>query len=242
MIWVPPYRIRNGDAVEPQDFTEDLMEICDQSTGALNEHNHNAAAFRRQDVARTGVYAVWQKKIADFETNTSNAGAFSYSPPRDGVWHVVGDDDPDKLTTVELDDFQGGPVWIQASLQAGTNYSGLDANNDEYRVWFALAVDGQLIPETITGGAEPDNDVWAQTDIAVATPAPGDIINDDQSGVLMPLPVVVDLTWDLAPGDHTVALMVRSGVPRRYLPAPDQYAIVKNREIAVVALYKALVF
>ena len=75
-----------------------------------------------------------------------------------------------------------------------TSESGNTWANDNYFNYAlaAIEIDGYVIPESVIGGAEPDN--------------------DRAHGVMLPaMPLATDIVFPVGPGEHTVSISVKVG-------------------------------
>ncbi|MAH50548.1 hypothetical protein CMI37_32300 [Candidatus Pacearchaeota archaeon] len=209
----PKRRFSSDEAVDPEEINENFYPSLNEVQGKLNEHNFKAEAFgaetygagldndcvlsmhyTRQTVDHGFVHTVGEGGLVLGNTPTREpTDAFIIEQSQ--TWQDV----DDMSITVTTDNCV---AWIQASFQLCTvrdstfSASSLFGGSGE-DVWphpgiqCALAVDGSVIPETITGSLEKSND---HTGEGLAHYANG---------------VVVDTITSLAAGSHTLTLKAR---------------------------------
>jgi len=202
MSWkYPKYRVRNTQVVDLEDVNANFKEFADELGGQLNEHNWKENAI----VATTSL-----EKDAAYAWHS--AGAFVQ---RGSDWPqpVTGGSPQDQLISARpvwtpLDDCTltfTSPnclLWIHGSCQIiqgpvdGT--SGLP--DDTGTIWtgsyfvdvqVAIRIDNYVVPESIVGGVEVDNDSF--------------------SGLRQPMmPVVTSLVFPITTGQHTIEIVART--------------------------------
>lgn len=229
-IPLPKWCPATGDTIDPDDWNDNFRILYDEMSGRLNEHNHQSSAFQRTDLDPSAVYRATHVHGDDETTPTQfTTGVNTYATPRDGAWHQVIATTFGDTTGTE---FPGGLVWFIASFQASFDLAGGESRAQDHQQ-FALRIDGVLIPETITGSGEPDNDLIPTGDDS-NPPFPGPTIEDDGVGVHTIEAVSLDWLLEIDPGVHTVELVARRAVLNLGSVPNDGY--VKNRELIVLAL------
>lgn len=235
-LWYPRWRLRDTDSVEPDDINENLKELYD-AMDWLNEDNFETLAISVPETVVGAVYIVQQAVFEDSTVMYNGNAAPAYTPPRDGLWHTVGDDATP--WTLDIQDSPGGDLVIFASFQIQNTES---YNEDVFdtRVAIALAVDGQIIWETMTGSLEPQQNLYHCGDDTI--PERTKILGDDVSLIMISQPVCPEITVPIAPGDHTVSVLIR--IPTRIdVPAAfgdngptGSLRCVKNGEITAITM------
>lgn len=217
-LWFPPWGLADTDSIEPDDFNQSLKELYG-ALSDLNDENFDTFAFGAQDCVLGAVYIIHRFASIDPTVCYSGDASPAYLPVRDGLWHTIGDDSTPWV--INIQDSPGSDLEIVCSLQiqqTAENYSPF-LNDIDTRMQFALAVDGRLIPETITGSAEPQQDLLHAADTTL--PSAAEIIADDFGMIMIPQMIEISANVSITPGDHVISVLVR--LPPRARPIAGEY-------------------
>lgn len=194
MSWrFPKFPTATNSVPDVDETNANFYEVVEEIGGRLNEHNFEAGTF--------SIYAALDSD-AGFVFHAKDMGAGRIVPGP-----AIGGDDtriPARSGWRKLEDASisftspATLLWINASLQVTQNPTTMPAgtawaNDDAFNyVMVGIEVDGYVIPESVIGGAEPDN--------------------DRAYGVIWPtMPLATDIVFPIGPGEHTVSLVVRVG-------------------------------
>ena len=197
MSWrFPRFPTKANRVPSVDDMNENFFEFVEEIGGRLNEHNWAANAISaKADVAQDACF-VWHSDDNDPSTQFPSAaigalGDGDVRVPQRSSWRVI------KSVTFTS---PACLLWIHSSLQI-TQDPDDPANNywtTDSKFNYALSgiqVDGYVIPETVIGGAEPDN--------------------DRAYGVRMPaVPVASSAVFPVGAGPHTVSIVVKTGAKK----------------------------
>ena len=206
MSWkFPKYPVKNTQVIDLEDMNENFLESVEEIGGRLNEHNWKEGAIAATTSLEKDAAFAWHQDGAFVQRLVSWPQPVVAGAPKDQLiparptWTPV---DDCSLTFTPPDCL----LWIHGSVQlvqgASLNSSsGPPSNiggfwNGNYFVYvqFAIQIDGYVIPETIIGGTEIDNDL--------------------NTGVRMPMmPLVTDIVFPITTGSHTIKLVVRTVGP-----------------------------
>lgn len=199
----PRWSIEADDAIEFEDLNEDFTELVDEFGGRLNEHNFAQNAFARAQQDDGIAMRLYQTKVSDDIHGAGYPTASTYLIPARQNWTAIAN------LTVTFQT-EGGVVWVLASMQLE---SPLYPLNSVVIMQVAVAVNGQIVPESIVGSGE---------------------VNDSTvSGMITTVPVVVEAFVPVAPGSVTVDIVVFDLSPE-VAPAGR----VASRELVVVELLR----
>jgi len=246
MSYLFPRRVlRAQDVLDPIELTQDISPAAERLSGHLNAHNINAAVATTVDVLPTAFYAMDRYVLAvPFGDAHSPTVAEPYngfpdgSTPTDAFevqnifeWQPILDA-AGNSATVSIS--TGGSVlWVNAFAQylwygfdpdlfvpGGDRQHTNNADEDPVNVQFALRVDGNVIPESITGVDDMTYQAsipikplrQRNTDPASPTILPGpQDARGDQICAIGPatFPVRVGAAVPIQAGEHTVEIVVR---------------------------------
>ncbi len=196
MSWrFPKFPIKSGRIPDVDDTNANFYEVAEEVGGSLNEHNWGVGAITaKSDLAQDACF-VWHS--ASGGPNQEHAQIAidpdSTKVPERTAWRQI-DDAKSTFTS------PGCLLWIHASLQVvqDPDTSGGAGWADDSGFNFVLVgieVDGYVIPESIVGGAEPDN--------------------DRAFGVFWgAMPLATDIVFPVGPGEHTVSIVVKTGAKK----------------------------
>lgn len=284
MSYIFPRRVlRPGDVLDPQELTEDITPAADRVSGKLNMHNFNQviastvvpsaqAFYETTHYEKTFTPFIWSRPlrgdptppwgIPDGATTTSVAEVqnnFEWQAVIDGTGEAA----QVSVTTGQ------SVLWIHAFAQylwwgfletppSGSSWwlrlHKYDAQFDPANIQFALRVNGDILPETVTGiddltyraSIPIKPSTQRQTGFTDPTadrvlPGPQDARGSQVCALGPPcLPIRISACVPCVPGPQTVELVVRR-VPLirtsdvlEYLPGDKVY--IYNRQINVVEL------
>tara|TARA_R100001082_G_scaffold98004_1_gene66088 strand:- start:15607 stop:16347 length:741 start_codon:yes stop_codon:yes gene_type:complete len=211
MSWrFPKYPVKNTQTVDLEDVNANFLEYAEELGGQLNEHNWKEGAIAATtSLEKDAAFAWHQGGAYDARPShvwpgpTANSQLITARP----VWTAISNctltfTSPDcllwlhgsaQLNQGALDSSSGRPsntgsIWGPAGASGGSTPTG---GPYFVSVQLAIRLDGYVIPESIIGGTEIDN--------------------DDASGVRMPMmPLVTSIVFPVATGSHTVELVART--------------------------------
>jgi hypothetical protein len=117
MAWkYPPYTMKALAVMATEDFSENCERIIEEVTGELNEHNWQADAFTRADVADAAQFVLSSTFVEDpLSCDPSDySGVLTFVLPTVATWQVIGG-------TQKILQTHDCILWITGSVQ----YSGL---------------------------------------------------------------------------------------------------------------------
>lgn len=220
------YNIEPDQTVSIEPVNENFLAIVDEF-GSLDEHNFASGAFARSQFASDAAFALHRSKddtvsFPDYRSGYNNPTGMGWVPIQaiDG-WQFFTED---RLSL--RFNARGGPTWICAALQLHCStgktwaYDGSGNRVSKYRqpgfgYLVALRVNGTLLNETILGSGDLDNEDFRQAVNGDSSSKVSQIARDELrypqgggglSGAL--LPVRVDCTLDLVPGDTLVEVAI----------------------------------
>lgn len=201
MSWrFPKYPVKNTQVVDLEDMNENFYGFAEEIGGRLNEHNWKEGAISATTQIAKDAAFVWHQ---DGEAPTLNS-SLAYPDTGDQLitarptWTKI---DDCSLTFTCPDCF----LWIHGTVQltqaGSTAIDGIPTAtgivwNPAYFVLMQLGIqlDDYVIPETIVGGTE--------------------LNNDRASGIKQPMfPAGTSLVIPVAAGRHTVTLVARAVGP-----------------------------
>ena len=200
----PPNKLKDTEVVDIERTNENFQAIAEEASSNLNEHNWEDGAFvsatqvkaDRDIFANTAAYRLFRESrnsdaVLDPKTGTNPAGNVEESQ----AWTTV----PDLTKTFTS---EGGMVYVIGSCGV-YNHVENSAPRPDRGNHFAIRVDGQVITESIVGGEEPMQEDLNRT-------AESHLHSFGQ--VRFSFPVCVEAIMMLAPGVHTVEMVIRSDV------------------------------
>ena len=195
----PPNKLKDTEVVDIERTNENFQAIAEEASSNLNEHNWEDGAFvsatqvkaDRDIFANTAAYRLFRESRNSPKTGTNPAGDVEESQ----AWTTV----PDLTKTFTS---EGGMVYVIGSCGV-YNHVENSAPRPDRGNHFAIRVDGQVITESIVGGEEPMQEDLNRT-------AESHLHSFGQ--VRFSFPVCVEAIMMLAPGVHTVEMVIRSDV------------------------------
>ncbi len=212
MSWkYPKYPVKNTQVVDLEDVNANFKEFADELGGQLNEHNWKEGAISSVNTIDKDAAYVWHSDGAFVQRGSPWPTPVTGGSPIDQlvtarpVWTPI-DNCTLSFTSPNC------LLWIHGSLQvvqgALANATGLPSNTGTIwgpalsggggpyfvNVQVAIRIDGYVVPESVIGSSEIDNDL--------------------PSGLRQPLmPIVTSLAFPIASGQHVIELVARtSGV------------------------------
>jgi hypothetical protein len=200
MSWrFPKYPVKNTQVVDLEDMNENFYGFAEEIGGRLNEHNWKEGAISATTHLAKDAAFVWHQDgeaptlLSSMQTPGSGSQLITARP----TWTKI---DDCSLTFTCPSTF----LWIHGTvqlIQVGINGSGVPAETsgewgEKYLVLMQVAIqlDDYVIPETIVGGTE--------------------LNNDRASGIKQPMfPAGTSLIIPVASGQHTVTLVARAVGP-----------------------------
>lgn len=200
----PPNRLKDTEVIDIERTNENFQAVTEEASSNLNEHNWEDGAF---------VSATQVKADRDVFENTAAYRLFRQSQsservldPKSGVYSAAEIEESQAWTTVpqlkKTFTSQGGMVYIIGSCGVH-NHVDESAPRPDRGNHFAIRVDGQVITESIVGGEEPSQEDLNRT-------ATSKLHSFGQ--VRFSFPVCAEAIMMLAPGVHTVEMVIRSDV------------------------------
>lgn len=200
----PPNRLKDTEVIDIERTNENFQAVTEEASSNLNEHNWEDGAFvsatqvkaDRDVFENTAAYRLFRESrnsdaVVDPRTGTNPAGDVEESQ----AWTTV----PDLTKTFTS---EGGMVYVIGSCGV-YNHVPNSAPRPDRGNHFAIRIDGQVINESIVGGEEP-----AQEDLNRT--ATSKLHSFGQ--VRFSFPVCAEAIMMLAPGVHTVEMVIRSDV------------------------------
>ena len=200
----PPNRLKDTEVIDIERANENFQAIVEEASSNLNEHNWEDKAFvsatqvkaDRDIFANTAAYRLFRESVSsdavlDPKTATNPAGDVEESQ----AWTTV----PDLTKTFTS---EGGMVYVIGSCGV-YNHTEKNAPRPDRGNHFAIRVDGQVITESIVGGEEPMQEDLNRT-------AESHLHSFGQ--VRYSFPVCAEAIMMLAPGVHTIEMVIRSDV------------------------------
>ena len=172
------------------DMNENFYEIAEEIGGKLNEHNWTSGAFSSAvtNLALDSCF-VYHSGANDLQTENCRAdrlNALMIDIPQQASWREISSATK-TFTSI------GGLLWVHATAQINQIQYDLTPTTSNYSaLFFAIQVNGYIIPETVVGGAEEDNDSHAGVFHAT-------------------MPVGTSIVFPIPPGQVTVAMVVKTG-------------------------------
>jgi len=232
----PKRRIRNTHVVDPVSFNENILVFTEAAGGQLGEQNWKEDAFSSstadRDLFSANIGFTVRKAIEEVDYSSINTGGTKtdaaqsaaslggFEIPKTGSWSTV--------TGCTLDfDTVGSVAFIFARALYWTSddevvVGGVGNHPADPGIMLALRVDGNLIPETITGSGELANDLVNSTN------SPGICVSSYDAH-----PIVTRTLEPLPPGRHTIELVARLAGPQT--DAVDTHFLL-GRELCVLEI------
>lgn len=221
MSWrFPILREEAGHICDVNMLNENIRPFNDEISGFLNEHNFAVNAHTSNTNLEHGavIRIVSVSQAVDPAMGQSNppptaTPADGFKVPTSGEWETVSITD----ATYETDDtichiitsFQ-----VQPSLPGGAS--------EKYGIQFAIAIDGIILNETITGSVDKEIDV----------------AGEGYSDSTFADPMVVEAIEPVAAGQHRFALKARMVPNQAYNQFTNlDYYMILNREMIVLELW-----
>lgn len=214
MAWrYPPHNVKSSRVVEMEDVNEDFQVYAEEASGHLNEHNFASNLFTGQRARLAediGIRLYRQEVVSDSNASPLvNAVLLGRAQDR---WRLVKDM---TLTVVS----PGSSVFVTFSAQLTSG------DPLERAVMFGLMMNGALLPNSVLGGLDLQNDTQGYGYNA------GDINISNQIGLYgRRLAICVEVTQNLLPGEYTFQ-------PVFYLPTRQSGGAniwVTNRELFII--------
>lgn len=193
MSWkFPKHPIKNRRVPDAEAMNENFLSAGQELVGRLNEHNWKANTFTQTQMSNEAAFVYHTASGIRNEVPwplQDNPGA---SNPSD--YQVLAE----RADWVEITDSVltfSSPIciaWIHASIQLYSAQPTYLANKSP-QTQIAIKIDGAVIPETITGGTEPEQDWYIGG-------APDQEVYPLVTTTVLPLP----------PGAHRIAIVLRS--------------------------------
>lgn len=164
----PKKRLRSSEVIDAEDVNKNVREILREAESNLGEHNWKEDAFTIDDLEVGAVIEVTTHSFAVSTEGTLNGATCAFHGPLgnnsaftigDSVfaWVTIGPTDPlHTFPAAQVQTSTGNSlVWVIFSAQTveWPTVSGME---------FAIAMDGQIIPETITGSTDRSNEPGPQ--------------------------------------------------------------------------------
>tara|TARA_Y100000361_G_scaffold153048_1_gene173919 strand:+ start:748 stop:1407 length:660 start_codon:yes stop_codon:yes gene_type:complete len=215
MAWrYPPHLIAPNRVVEMEDMNEDFQVFVEEASGHLNEHNFASGIFSSHRSRLADDIGI--RLYRDSQVSDPNSGSFPIYYPTNGfplgsqrnLWKPISD------MSISLDS-PGSTILITFSAQF---------NGGTAAVQFGLEVNGALLPSSVIGGLDLQNDNQSLSSDA------GYQTNSNLIGLFGErLPFVLEASLDLLPGNYTVR-------PVFYLPEASTglTGFVSNRELFII--------
>lgn len=207
----PKRQFSTNEAVDPEEINGNFRPALNEVQGKLNEHNFGSEGFSTKSYGSGIQYDAvlslhHNSKKVDHGFEDTTSGMITGNTPSESPTNAFvieqsqqWSDVDDMTITVTTDSCV---LWIQASFQICTiratgfltgSYAGYvdDGEWPHPGIQCGIAVDGSVVPETITGSIERSND---HTGEGLAHFANG---------------IVIDTVIALAAGSHTIALRAR---------------------------------
>ena len=197
MSWrFPKFPTKANRIPDVDDMNANFLAVAEELGGQLNEHNWKVNAITDKADVSQDIF-VWHSSFQDVQDQKAH---ISISPrsiqiPERTSWRIIeGSTGGDASVTFSS---PACLLWIHASLQIVQDPDSPTGNtwaNDNYFNYAlaAIEVDGYVIPETVIGGAEPDN--------------------DRVHGVFYgAMPVATSVVFPVGPGMHKVSIVAKTG-------------------------------
>ena len=200
----PPNRLKDSEVIDIERANENFQAIVEEASSKLNEHNWEDKAFvsatqvkaDRDIFANTAAYRLFRESVSSDAVLDPQSGLFSGGDVEESqAWATV----PDLTKTFTS---QGGMVYVIGSCGV-FNHVDNSAPRPDRGSHFAIRVDGQVITESIVGGEEPMQEDLNRT-------ATSKLHSFGQ--VRFSFPVCSEAIMMLAPGVHTIEMVIRSDV------------------------------
>lgn len=199
MSWrFPKFPVRNGLIPNVDDVNANFREVTNEMGGKLNEQNwHKGTVDKIREVEANAAF-VWhsaQRSHIDFFGGTTTG---RHTITLNSNWVDV-DDCSMTMQTAE------GMLYILSSFQVSPGSTGDLDVFDQVMTLYGLKLDGLVIPESIIGTGEEQNDVAG----GVAYGA---------------IPLATSIIVPISSGTHTLSLVCRT-------PMPGVISLAKNKSI-----------
>jgi hypothetical protein len=219
MSWrFPKFPIKAGRIPDSEDTNDNFIESAEEVGGELNEHNWakkgivGGSDIARTDVSRDDVFlwhSIGDQRAAGFPAASQLAGTLPHSTMSDNAvtvssassWVAVPTTQstftsPNTLLWIHVSlqavqDREGNLTWMRQVAATG-NWPAIRNNDTFSNLSVGIGVDGVVIPESVVGGAEPDNDRNYGL----------------QAGSM---PVATSVVIPVTAGQHTISIMARVG-------------------------------
>ena len=211
MSWrFPKFPVQDGLVPNVDDINANFREVTDELGGKLNEQNwHKGAVDKIREVEPSAAF-VWhsaQRSHIDFFGGTTSG---RHVITLNSNWTDV-DDCSLTLQTAE------GMLYILSSFQVSPGaYGDLDVF-DQVMTLYGLKLDGLVIPESIIGTGEEQNDYAG----GVAYGA---------------IPLATSIIVPVSSGTHTLSLVCRTAMPGDVSSTRDKSMYLYNRELIALEM------
>lgn len=200
MSWkFPKFPVKNTQVVDLEDMNANFEEFAEELGGQLNEHNWKEGAISSVTTIDKDAAFVWHSAGDYVQTLTSwpqpNTAQDAQLVSARPVWTSIENSSVTFTSPSCLLWIHGSVQINQGAVSSGTglpsNTGTLWSGNYFVKIQLAIRLDNYVIPESIIGSEEVDNDYPA--------------------GVRMPMmPLVTSIAFPIATGSHTVELVVRT--------------------------------
>jgi hypothetical protein len=195
MSWkFPKHPIKNRRVPDAEAMNENFLSAGQELVGRLNEHNWKANTFTQSEMSNEAAFVYHTASGIRNEIPWSLPGTSAVPWSGSSDYQVLNE----KADWAEITDSVlvfSSPIclaWIHASIQLySANPTALGSATPQTQI--AIKIDGTVIPETITGGTEPEQN-----------PNMGGASEQDMNSL------VTTVVLPLAPGAHRITIVLRS--------------------------------
>jgi len=224
----PPNRDRNKWPIDPDSLNENFQEVVSEVQGNLGEHNWQENGIPNTDIAISAEEApvvCWRRFFSNspwdhsggyFDPRTSSQ-TYGWKVPNSREWSTIAFDSSGSLSKTLTT--RNSLLWIMASFQQHGQWDNW-GSKPMPGVQYAIAVDGNIIHETIPGCLDYANDPLG-------------------AGLgVRRFPFAIDVLYPVPAGDHTIEVKCRLGLGdtvKSFNPDTDFY-MVADREFIIIEL------
>tara|TARA_R110002051_G_scaffold129091_1_gene202825 strand:+ start:15590 stop:16327 length:738 start_codon:yes stop_codon:yes gene_type:complete len=234
---------QNDQPIEAESINTNIQQVVQEVSGRLNEQNlrgHATVPAERfvpnyTEVEASSVLNVHRNGwIVEVQGLGDGGGFFSNAgdPDLDNAFKVSVNNDWAKVANMDVTIQTGGStLWAMASFQqlcvgqwalTGSTSAPHPADADKFNgIQYAIALDGSVLHDSILGGADRMNDPFGEA---------WNALNHS---------FVTDITFQVTPGTHEVALYARFCLPHDFQTkvfTTNTYMLVCNRELIVMEM------
>jgi len=227
MAWkYPRHRVSNVGVIEIDDVNENFRGVVEEASGELNEHNWAAGSWsnRLTDLADDVGMRVWKNQVLVAPGVGGGAlpygdeiapGAFVVEETK--TWQPI-----DDLTLTV--DSTGGTLWVLSSMATRLPWyrefipAGTQFGIPEYTAFgamFAIRLNGQILEQSLVGSGDLTNDKMTTTVYRATPPGCGILSFNSPAPAALHAGIVVEAIIPVAPGQHTVEVVVATPQPSR---------------------------